>query len=227
MSMFSSALGELRGLIRSKPAKNRQKLDLCFAPGENGLQRAWDTAYGERAARSEEDRNNALCTVLWLCAERPPALSIAQVVKPSMQILSHVLSQLRSAADAISTATGQLGFVAVGAEGESVGEPVCLGWKECGGAVALLDAASTLFVQLSATPQYRQLLLQHDAPQAMRHAVSRLTACVKALGAGSWPETPTELGTPNEHSKQQQTLLNTLYGCVLLLGCLWQACYSC
>ena len=48
-------------------------------------------------------------------------------------------------------------IVTVGSEGEP---PACLSWAECGGSVALLDAATALFVQLSATPQYRQLLLQ-------------------------------------------------------------------
>ena len=210
------------GLIRpDRSKKTRQKLDLCFAPGESELQRVWNQAYGEQAAKAELERNNALCTVLWRCAERPNALSIAHVGEPALQVLSHVLTQIRSAADAVGAATGQMG------------QDSSLAWQDCGGAVALLDAAMSLFVQLCATPQYRQLLLQHELPSVVRHAVTRLTVCAEALSVsatgvdGANDEKAAEgAESPAEPNIQQRSILSTLHGCVLLLGCLWQAGFA-
>ena len=166
--MISNAFGELRSLVTQRNRKQKQKLrlDLCFAIGEEALQLVWDQAYGQSALASEEGRSDALCTVLWQCAERPTALSICHHAEPALLFLPHILSQMRAAADTLSVAVVQFGFVGVGSEGETGGGGGCLPWRECGRAVALLNAALSLFVHLSATPQYRQLLLQNDVPQA-------------------------------------------------------------
>ncbi|KAL1496515.1 hypothetical protein AB1Y20_016469 [Prymnesium parvum] len=153
--MFS-ALGSLVG-HRDRSKKQKRILDLCFAIGEEELQARWDGAYGERAHASEQARVDALCGVLWECAARPAALSISLHSEPALQLLPHLLARVRAAADRLAEGGG--------AQGASAG-PGCLPWDKCGGAVALLHAAAALFVQLSATPQYRQLLLQHETPQA-------------------------------------------------------------
>ena len=108
--MFSNAFGELRSLVKgNRNKKQKLRLDLCFAIGEEALQLVWDQAYGQAAVASEEGRSDALCTVLWQCAERPTALSICHHAEPALLFLPHILSQMRAAADTLSVAVGQLG----------------------------------------------------------------------------------------------------------------------
>ena len=216
--------GQAKGSSSERPS-----LDLCFAPGEDALESAWSSCAPE-PSDSSLDR---MCAVLWECVRRPTALSINHAAADAQcHLLPRVLAYISHATDILS-ASADRAEISVSVRNPSAPQLV---WEECSVAVAMLHAAARLFVQLASTPQYRMLLQQHELPGYVRHAISRLADCVQmffnahpmvagddddndALAAASQADGVTTV-------PPRVALLSALQGCVLLLGCMWQAGFA-
>ena len=207
-----------RSLLSFLPSTNKKSdqptttsLDLCFICDEHELRAAWDQV---PELAHEADSFDSLCNALWRCAERPSALSIAHAgaEKP---VLPTILAHLQQANNVLSSATDVA---------EGGGASRTLPWRECGAAVALVHAAARLFVPLSATPQYRLLLLQHDLPTHIRLTIARLADGLQALNGGGGDGRSGD--AIDDESAPALAMLHTLQLCTLLLGCLWQAGFA-
>ena len=212
-----------------KDRSSTAMLDLCFVSGEEAepIRALWQLVPADAAEAGFDD----ICRVLWLCTERPMALSIAHA-DTQQPVLPVILAYMQHANGILSAATDH-------AEGAGP-----LPWRECGAGVAVIHAAATLFAHLSSTPQYRLLLLQHDVPAHARHTISRLADGLQAVGGGnlgsgalpSMPPTPSRASRRSqEHPRdspsgsaepQALALLHTLQLCTQLLGCVWQAGFA-
>ena len=229
-----------RSLLSLLPTKRERApstaLDLCFAAG--GEQEELRNLWQQLPAQPDKVGFDSLCGALWLCAERPAALSITHA-GAEQPILPTIIAYIHHANEILSSTTDNAeGSSSAGTQSQA---PL---WRECGAGVALIHAAARLFVELSATPQYRFLLLQHDLPAHVRLAISRLADCLQVLSgvhATEWyTQRPprhvfgggadsTAAGSADDArvaEEQVLAVLNALQLCTQLLGCLWQAGFS-
>ena len=211
-----------------QPAKSitrpvNERLDLSFAVNENDLRHILTTHV---PAEPDEAGLQHLCRILCCVTERPSALSIAHDGADT-PLLSIIVAYM-------AHATGLLSATADLAENMRASDCTVLLWRDCGNAVALLHAATRLFVQLVATPQYRFLLLQHELPAHVHRALARLADCVHVVLAAAAGDAGKldgrEAVDAGSHSQVDISnepplwaLMSTVQSSVLLLGSLWQA----
>ena len=188
-------------------------IDLCFSSEQPHLRQLWNAIPPK--PQPDVVGLDRLCAILWSCAEQPSVLSITHAGAEE-PVLPTIIAYL-------GHANGILSAAADSAEGSAT--PRALPWRDCGGAVALIHAVASLFVQLSGTPQYRLLLLQHELPSHLRHCISRLADCLAVLSGPPPPDAPRESFDPAMQS-QSLAVLYALQLCTLLLGCLWQAGFA-
>ena len=227
----ASATGEIvmkKVLSLLQPAKSitrpvNERLDLSFAVNENDLRHILTTHV---PAEPDEAGLQHLCRILCCVTERPSALSIAHDGADT-PLLSIIMAYM-------AHATGLLSATADLAENMRASDCTVLLWRDCGNAVALLHAATRLFVQLVATPQYRFLLLQHELPTHVHRALARLADCVHLVLAAAAGDAGKldgrEAVDAGSHSQVDISnepplwaVMSTVQSCVLLLGSSWQA----